>query len=703
VSSKINHSNYTQDKRSSSNKSIYILIDLLFILGIVAIIYYFVNFKFGHYLFSGDFRFHINKELIGDQFLGLISTKFSNNNFVFLSFYSLYYFMQFIPYYYILVYIFFGIPILLFLSMKYVLLRITNYEYDRIAVYLFICSLSFYYAINPALFSRFHHWPILNSFVLFPPYIYFLYKYLQEGTYFNKYLWTLPLLLFVGAASPYSVLVYFMTSVILYITVLIVYKMNIREYLAKGVLILISAVIPFLHIIYPAIIKQGAIRAPWEAITSTAVLYSLSRNSNIITALSGTNFHEDVVKFPITLSVGFLIFILTVLFYVASKKPNKLNTILLSYSLFSLIIIAGYRTFSYIFDTVSGTFISNVIWIVKDPNVYYLVLVLLLCFLLSRLVVFSKTKTPYILFMAFSVIFLNIIFLFSANRGQFNREHIHFIDVPKDYFVLANTLENNMGRNLWLPYGIYTTKNFSEDITYFPSPSLWLTKNKELTYSTAEYKNLIDSIEHEIYDNKCRNVHFLNWIIAVQNLNVIIDKNSVDDNFPLPQGTERKLKTAEKSITKLPNIYKYRSIGNIDIYKSNLQIKDELYTYTGDINDLNEFLKDNPVNIIYEPSTKTSVQRIAMPYTILNESYDQNWLDSNGKPPKYKVNFASMLFEKKNQTFSYRGEFGLKRVLIIQKVLLLIFAFLAILYSFPNRKSILPSNRRHKSSQVIEG
>src|SRR3989344_7094325 len=108
-----------------------ILINSVFIIIIISIIYFFIGYSFGDYLMIGDLSLHINKEMFGDRVNKLISFKYSNNNFVFLSLHSIYFILEKLSYHAVLIYILFGIPILLYLSMTFVLSRIINVNKDN--------------------------------------------------------------------------------------------------------------------------------------------------------------------------------------------------------------------------------------------------------------------------------------------------------------------------------------------------------------------------------------------------------------------------------------------------------------------------------------------------------------------------------------------------------------------------------------------
>lgn len=660
--------------------------DILSIVLIILVVQWFTQFKWGEYLFTGDFRFNIFQNMIDDQYLSLISNQFSSNNFIYLTFYSIFYLFQFIPYQYVVLYLLHGIPILLFLSMKYVLLKIIHYKRNNFVIYLFVSSIALYYAINPALFLRYVHWTILHSNMLLPLFIYLLFKFLQNKNLLGWYFFLLPLVAFFGAMVPHGVVVYALAALVLYISVYFIYRPSIKKYLIKGILLSCIYLLSFIHIIYPVLIGYGQTKSSLESASKSYFMAFFSRNSNIYTSISGTNFFDQLISYPSSLSIGLLMFLLVILFFIFKNSRNKINFVLFLSILLSLIFITGYKTFGDIFDLLNLTYITHLLWLVKDPNMYYLVFLILLSFLFTRVVVFSSISKFFILILSLLLISLNLNFILKSEKTHFNND-FDFVKVPDEYLTLSDRLEKDKGRNFWYPNNVYVSKNFSKDVICFPTPQLWLTRNKELlSYLNPDYKNLVNIISTEIYENKCKNINFLDWIISAQSLNVILDKNSVNNRSCPKDNTAEKIKLASSCMSQLPNIYKYKTIGNIDIYKSKLLIKDSLYTYEGDVSGLDKYLKNNPVNIIYKESKAEKIQKIDLTsFSILNEAYDKNWLDENNKPPLYKANIVSMLYEGQNRKFHYRGESEFQKIVSIQKALLVLSGLLFIILSIKEK------------------
>lgn len=664
-----------------NKNKIFLLIDIIFLLIIAITINYVIDFQYGKYFLAGDFRFNIYyKELQGDYILHMISQKYSMNNFIHLPFYSVYLFLQYIPYKYILIYIFFIIPILIYLSTKYILLKTTHIK-GKIVYNILFSSLAFYVAINPPLFIRYIHWTILHGIIFFPIFLYVQYKFLMDKKVINKFLFILPLLIYFGAMTPQLVVVYIIASIFMFTSLLFFLKTNLLQYTLKGGMLFISGIFSFLHVIYPSLLGYIQAKSDYEGVTEGWILAYFAKNSNLYSAISGTNFFEPLLEYPLIISTGFVIFILCLFLLVIIKKSNIVNLILLLSSIILLIIVSGYPVFSFIFDLLSKTYISHLLWLAKDPNMYYLFFIILVVLLLVRLIVFSSIKKKYIFIFSFLIVISNMVFILGSDKKIFN-EYYPFIDIPKEYFSLAVLLENDNGRNYWLPSDTYIGKTFSKKMIIFPSPSWWATKNKELVYySTPTYQNLMKTIDYEIYDNNCKAIYFLDWIVAAQNLNLIIDHNSVNTTEINAPDTKSRMRKAEACIRKLPNIYKYMSVGRIDIYKSKLKLGKNIYEYEGNIDRLNKFLKKNPSNIIYKFSYQEKIRKLDISaYSILNESFDKNWLDEDNKSTLYKVNLASMLFEGTNQKFHYRGESEFEKVVNFQKFMLVFFVILAILY-----------------------
>lgn len=655
-----------------------LFIDFVYLFFIIYIIYYFTNFNFGYYLFSGDFRLGIFKDIIGDQFLSIISNKFSNNNFIFIPFYSVYLFLSFFSYHIILIYIFFGIPILSYISLKYVLTKITRSKAYTLTFNILLGGLAFYFAVSPSIFTRFGHWTILHGSIFLPLYVFFLYKYLSSPRIFNRSIFLLPILLYAGAMTPQLIIGYFLTTVFIYLLIPVVKSTTLNNYIIKGFLLIIGASLSFLHVIFPILIGYGKIKSALEGNTTSDILLNLSIKSNLVSSISGTNYYDELIKFPTPVSIGFLIFVLTVGLLIVlptNKNEKKIDLLLMISILASLIVVAGYTVFPSIFDLLRSTSAANILWLIKDSNMYYVFLLTPILILFARLTSRLKNNSKITVYLAILLIVLHLFFIFSIKKSDYNSFY-KFVDVPSEYFALEQHLSSIGGRNLWIPSDIYVGKQFAKGITYFPSPSLWLTRNKELTPSTEGYDNLLGIINEEIFKKDCKNKYFINWIISTQNLNVIIDKNSINNSYLQVYNTEKDTRVAERCLLSLPFLKKVSSFERISLYNATKKPSNEVYMYSGTISGLNKFLTNNFSNVVYKKSHKEMVDRLNLTdYTILNESYDPNWIDDNGLRSRYIVNMDSMLFTN-NRSLEYRGERAFQLIVKFQLSLLAL-SFLA--------------------------
>lgn len=683
-------------KKTFFDKGSYFLSDVLFICLIVGTIYFFVDFSFGKYLFSGDFRFHIFRESIGDQFLSLISNKFSNNNFIFTPFYSLYYLLHFFSYHSILAYIFFGIPVLIFFSVRYVLIHITHFKYDDLSKYFMLSSLAFYVATSPALFERFGHFTILHSVIAFPLFIYFLYEYFKkEKTVLTWHPFIIAILVFLGAMTPQSIVVYFVSGAFILIASFIFSSQHqgnfFSKYARKILFVSFLAFVSLSHILYPILMGYGQAKSRLESPTTAGILLSLSRESSVFSALSGTNFYSQEIIFPFQIGAGFLIFFISILLFVvlSVKHKRQKEQWTLFFLLIGLVVISGYKVFPQAFNFLSATYLSHFLWIVKDPNMYYQFFAVILVIFAARMLfnLGHRIKPKHLFIFGSIIITLNVFMVIFSDHDRY-RAFYSFVSIPQDYFDLSTSLKNDNGRNTWLPDGIYVLKNFASSITFFPTPALWLTQNKELTNSTEEYENLLEILQTEIYEKGCHNVSLIDWIIANQNLNVIIDHNSINNKTLNVKDVELKLDKTETCLKRLPNVYLYKSFGNIDVYKTRTQIRSDLYMYSGTLDSLNDFLKNNPVNVVYSSSHQESNKKIEGSFVTLNESYDENWRNIDGSKPAYKTNFSSMAFEGNEKMFYYRGEAGFQRFVFWQKVVLIVFLLLSIWFIIKEKKDV---------------
>lgn len=667
----------------------FFILDLFFLSLIFLMVRSFLDFKFGEYLLTGDFRFHIYKELIGDQFLGLISEKFSNNNFIFIPFYSLYYLLSFFPYHLVLAYIFFGMPVLIFFSVRYVLIRVTSFSYDSFPKHFVLSSLAFYVATSPALFERFGHFTILHSVIAFPLFIYFLHEYFNTKDIITWHPFIIAALVFLGAMTPQTIVVYFVCGLLLSMLHLFFFisHQSFFRRVQKVLIIAMLAIVSLSHILYPIIIGYGQTKSRLESPTTSGILSSLSRESSVFSALSGTNYYSQEIVYPFEIGAGFVIFFVSFLLFSYASRNKLKDQLALLFLLLGLVIISGYRSFPWIFDFFSATPLRDFLWIIKDPNMYYQFFAVVLVIFSARIIFKSRNllKSKHLFIFGGVIILLNIFTVIFSDHDRY-REFYTFVDVPNEYITLSSELKNDTGRNVWLPYDVYVSKTFAPGVKFFPTPAFWLTQNKELTSSTKEYEDLLEILQVEMYEKGCQNAYLIDWIIATQNLNVIVDRNSIDNKILGVNDVESKLHQTEECLKGLPNVYLNKSFGKIDVYKTRTKIRDDVYAYSGTPKGLNNFLKDNSVNVVYSQSDQENSKKMDGSFAILNESYDENWRNSDGKKPVHKVNFSSMAFEDSGKMFYYRGESDFQSFVFWQKIILAAYLLLGTVLIFKEKR-----------------
>lgn len=670
----------------------YFITEVFFLLAIFVTIYSFVDFRYQEYVFAGDFRLHIFKEFAGEHFLFLMSDKYSTNNFVYSSFHSIYSILQFVPYHLAITYVFFGIPLVLYFSLKFFLIKSTHFfeKINRLDVYILYSGLAFYFAVNPALFDRYVHWPILQSLAILPIFVYFSHKFFLQDRVLNRYLLLLPPLLYFGAVTPQLVIFYIVASGLVLLDYLLQHKFTPSALFGKMLMFFLCGVLVFCHTFYLIFSGYGVTKSFFESEITTDILSILSKKSSVYSAVSGTNFYDSLVD-PFPLSVGFVVFLFSIFLMSRSSSVNRRIQLLFVVVLSAFVLVSGNDVFPQLFNFFDHTAIRNFFWIVKDPNMYYLLLlfplILLFVSLFRRDRLFEKGK--FVLFLGVFIFLMNFLNINFLNKEKFN-QYFDFVDIPKEYMTLADELADDKGRNLWLPYDWYVQKNFTRGQTHFPTPAFWLTKNKELIDFNAEYRDFIMLFQKEIYEKKCKNIYFIDWIIATQNLNIIIDKNSVNHEILNINDIEDKAILTEQCMQSLPHVYEYKNIGNILVYRSSLDSFDDIKFYKDvqNIDNFNSFLKDNLANIVSDPNVNLEED-----YSILNEAYDLNWRSSIGQAPVYRINMFSMAFAGKTDRFYYRGEAMFQRIVFLQKVVIGICVLVFLIIFFRKNRYSRDINR----------
>jgi len=258
------------------------------------------------------------------------------------------------------------------------------------------------------------------------------------------------------------------------------------------------------------------------------------------------------------------------------------------------------------------------------------------------------------------------------------RSFFEFIPKPNEYLEFVEYSRNTEYRNFWTPYNTYNSKVYSNNITYFPSPALWATENRELTNQTLEYTNLIRILENEIYNKDCVNKIYISWLIKTNRINMVIDR--MTKNYPWIPGddSEKKIISASECLKSIDSLKLFYTSKNLDSYVSNLSIDGTIYKLNGDTNFLISFVESNPSNIIFEEThdpSLFSVNKVENNFYILQESYDENWRDELGNGPRYKINLVNMAFDSVPR--EYRGMQAHKVLVYFQYALILI----ALVYS----------------------
>lgn len=654
-----------------------LFIDLLVIISIIFLIFHTTGYVFGQMIQSGDLRLHLNSDFIGNQFTSLYSTKFSNNNFVFLSFLPLFNFLELLGYDFSLLYIYFGILILIYVTSKYTLVFLSENQNNKFNI-LLISALCFYISVNPSTFNRIGHFTILHSFVFFPLIISFLYYFLKTKKFI--YLILLFLSCFFGNSAPNAIVVNTSTLLFFPIVYSFLQKETLLNFFKSYLLLFLIQLISLLHIIFPILGGMGQQRSIFESPTTSYILTSLSRNSNFLTSISGTNYYYDaLIKYPFNTSIGFLIFLLGLAICILTKfRFSSLGLVACSFLIIYTVIVGGYITYPNIFELLLQLpVVSDFLWVIKDPNMYYQYFLYFLALIICLQVKYLKSSRYLIILSVF--LFLGNFFYNYYSNIQGYRSFFKFIPKPTEYSQFVQILKDTSYRNLWLPYNTYNSKVYSYDIPYFPSPALWATENKELTNYTLEYSKLIRVLEDEIYIKKCSNKAFISWLLKTNRINVVID--NLTKNYPqIPEdNSKEKLKYASECLSSIASIEPFYKSNEIVSYVSNLSLDNSFFKIKGDLAFLISFVESNPANIIYDETSDLvsfSIERLEESYYILQESYDVNWVDENGNTPLYKVNLVNMAFGSSPK--EYRGAIIHSYIVYFQYILIIVSVVLSV-------------------------
>lgn len=627
-----------------------ILLNTILVLLIIIIMWAYFDYDINSYLFSWDFRFHIDTKYIWEHFIHFFNYRFSNNNFIFLSFNALYHFKSLIWYQASLLFIL-CFPIVTFFSLKNMLLYF-YYKYNHKSIndanYFFILALAFIFAINASFFDRFGHLTIVFWLAVLPFYIKYIDKYISHTSILSIDFLIAFFLLRFWSCWPHMIIVYFWFTVILFLHHL--EAKNYKNYIIKWCIFLLCIWIVMSPTILAVILWLWQSSSIQENPISASILSSLSKHNNILSILSWTSYYYKLVQY-FMIWPTFFVFILYL--YLSLNQPKKTNDTILHVSIILWIVLIWWYTMnSRIYDLILQTKISSYMRVIKDPNMYYMPVFLIILIYIIKNISFLiwRIKDKFIIILASFLIFANVLLLIIPSKEQYKKFY-GFVDIPPYYNTLADFLDiDHEYRNFWLPYNRYYQRFFSQNIEYFPSPFFRLTKNKELTDSTIPYKNLINIIQSEIYDNKCKNKYFLSRIIAIHKLNIVVDTNIINNTLLSVYDIEDKVKESKACIDNLPKIQNIYKNNGIYVYRSVAQISSNLYYYKWNIETLDAIFQHEPIynNTIIDIYTwyhaiedTLYYQILSTWYTVLQESYDQNRI---GNVEHYNVNLWANLF-----------------------------------------------------------
>ena len=651
------------DHRVVMKKSHLYIVHLCILFTIAVAVIWMTGFRWGEIVLGGDFRSSLWPSARGDLFLNLVSQRFSNSNFVYLSFLPLYRIIAALDIQTLLIFIYFVIPALTYCFSYFFLEKIIQTKSWDARLSVVNAVLAFCLALNPTFFVKLVHWPILFSRALFPLFALAVITFVQSKKRLYAVIPVVVLLHF-GGISPFGFVAY-MGTLFLASALIAASDESVVMKIRSISLLAIASFVAYAHIIYAASLGLAETRSIYEAPMTSNIFSFLGKHANVISAISATNFNEELIKFPAA-SIWFVLFSLVGFAFLLNKSSRRSKLFLYSILLLAVIVAlqSGYRTFPMIYDLLMTNSVTNaVIWIVKEPNTfipYSLLLLGLVVALACKYIIDQKISMKLILIGAALICSGNVIFFLSSETTEF-RKYFQFHKVPAEYFEAADYLETIGGRNLWFPISWYAPKKYFPTSVHYPSPAYWLTRNKELIDTTVEYSKLLREIDSEIYENRCYRKEHLAWLAATQELNLLIDLNTVNlATAHIPDARDR-VRLARKCLMSLPGIKLVRTIGPIEIYRSEVA--------------------SNPPILSSVEGAVTSIATSQI--YVLNESFQMNWRDSHGTPPVARVNKYSMGFGSPGP-FVYRGQYLFYWITQVQFYLILTMACM-ILFLRPNK------------------
>jgi hypothetical protein len=389
--------------------------------------------------------------------------------------------------------------------------------------------------------------------------------------------------------------------------------------------------------------KGLMIKTPWEGVTDSNVLQSLSKNSDFITSLSGTNFYIESINYPILIGPGFLIFvflIITILWknIIKKRKIAKENIKLIIFILIFFLINLGYKSVPFLYENIFFhiPFIKDLLWLIKDSNIFYNYLIFFLIIFFAKKLV--KTNLFFIIFSLMFLVILNIYINYFSKTENYNYKHIK---ISKEYKEVREFLEKENKRSIWIPFETYIGFKNESDVTLFPNPNLWLTKNPEITYANSNYSEFIYLLQNEVVTKKCLNKTLISWLIKSNDLLIVVNE---DSNY-------KNIQKYNECIGSIQEFKKLFVKENISVYESELNLieTNELIEFKGSLEELNEYLEKNPYSmlIIGENIGKKKNKINTIDHLFVKKvyySFDEN-LTFNNEKLKQKVNIISSAYE----------------------------------------------------------
>jgi len=651
---------------------------LMYILLTILIVLRHFNYDLGQVLYTGDLRIH--SKLIAENSDTLFNFRLMIETTPFISLYPILSLFNFLKIEQIHFFIIFLIPLLAFLSMDFILRKyIPNdlFFKEFNLKYFISTSLSFIYVMNPSYFNRIGHWNINYLYIFIPLFFYLCDQFLKNKGRFYTLLILSPII-FYGVSSPHSMVAF---TGILFLLIIFNYEKSTRYFL-KSVAIISVHAYAISHNFLAMLLKGNILlKTSWEGETNPAVLASLSKNSSFISSLSGTNYYYDqLITHPIPAGAGFIVFLLILFLILKSKKILMEDIKYLFFIVIFLFINLGYLTLTFWFDNflLKIWFIKDLLWLIKDPNIFYNFLIFfLLLFLVKKLPYQNKAYLILLVFILSAVNFYQLMYSKIDNYKEFFKP----IRVTDEYIDVYNYLSKENKRTLWIPTSIYIDNKIAPKVTYFPNFNLWLTTNPEVTIGNKIYQDFINMLNKEVIIKNCQNKDLVSWLMRSNDLYLVVDEGSSSD----------KIGPYKECLLEIESIEKVIITESITVFKSNLALvnSNDLTRFTGNTDQLNTFLKEKPISLVYieeknlnspviEIKEGLNLEKIYTPFHP-SITYDNQNLYSS-------VNFISSVVKKdgfeNNSGLEFINNSIFKTYLRVQSLVnfVLTFVFLALIF-----------------------